>query len=237
MSPQARLENRAASRRFRSAVTGRANRTNKPCPFLSPAGRLIYLLRHGQTEFNREGRLQGRLDSPLTELGLEQARRMGGVVRRMVDDPRRWTLVSSPLGRARRTAELVLEASGLPGPIAFDERLSEIDVGAWEGLDRGQIEAVAPGVIGTPGWLLTAPGGETYAMAAARLGAWLAEVDEADGRRRLVVCHGVAGRILRGLYTGLGLDEVWSAPSPPQDAVFRLHGGAALRIDDGADRD
>ena len=195
---------------------------------------MIYLLRHGQTEFNREGRLQGRLDSPLTELGLEQARRMGATVREVVDEPARWTLVSSPLGRARRTAEIVRDVCGLPGPIVFDERLSEIHVGDWEALNREEIEAVAPGVIGTPGWLLTAPGGETYAVAAARLGAWLAEVNEADGRRRLVVCHGVAGRILRGLYAGVSPDEVWSAPSPPQDAVFRLHQGVALRIDESA---
>ncbi len=197
---------------------------------------MIFLIRHGQTEFNRDGRLQGRLDSPLTELGVEQARRMGRVLKDVVDDAMAWQVISSPLGRARRTAEIVRDELGLDGAIEVDERLVEVGVGVWEGLMREEIERLAPGRVGVPGWLFTAsPGGETYEDVATRLGSWLAGLDEHDGRRRLVVCHGVAGRVLRGLYLGLAQDEVLALPAPPQDAVFRLFKGTVGRIDEGSD--
>ncbi len=198
---------------------------------------MIYLIRHGQTEFNREVRLQGRLDSPLTELGVEQARRMGRHLRDFIDDPSLFHLISSPLGRAVRTAEIVREASGLDLRIELEPRVMEVSVGAWEGLDRQQIEAVAPGMIGSPGWLLRAPGGETYADVAARVSDWLAQIDETDGRRRIVVSHGVTGRLLRNLYGGGDHVTVGQGASPPQDAVFRLHKGVVGRIDDGWDDD
>jgi len=193
---------------------------------------LIFLIRHGQTEFNLQGRLQGRMDSPLTPLGEEQARRMGRCLKPFVDQPDLWRVIASPLGRTRRTAEIVLEELGLTHEIEFDHRLVEIDVGEWEGLAREDIDAVSPGVIGTPGWLLRTPGGESYEAAAERLGAWLAEIDEDDGLRRLVISHGIAGRILRNLYLGGDREMAWVAPSPPQDAVFRLYGSVAGRVDD-----
>lgn len=189
---------------------------------------MIYLIRHGQTEFNREGRMQGRLDSPLTELGVEQARRMGGHLRARLDDPALWSIISSPLGRARRTAEIVRETLGLDCAIEFDDRLAEIHVGAWEGLTRTEIEVVAPGVHGTPGWIFKAPGGESRDDVAARVGGWLHELEQTDGRRRVVVSHGLAGGVLRELYAGGTLEQA----RPPQDAVFRLYRGAVERIDE-----
>lgn len=182
---------------------------------------LIILIRHGQTEFNRDGRLQGRLDSPLTPEGVEQARRMGRLVKTFVDEQGPWSVVSSPLGRAYQTAEIVCEAAGLGVAIETDERLTELSVGAFDGLTREEILAAAPETRIGPGWLFTTPGGEGEAALRARLAAWLAEVDETDGRRRLVVSHGIAGRMLRHLYAG---EPVHGAP-PPQDIVFRLVGG------------
>ena len=88
---------------------------------------MIFLIRHGQTEFNLQRRLQGRMDSPLTELGIEQARRMGRVLKQAVSDPETWTIISSPLGRTRRTAEIVCETIGLGCEIETDDRLMEID--------------------------------------------------------------------------------------------------------------
>lgn len=192
---------------------------------------MIYLLRHGQTEFNREGRLQGRLDSPLTALGQDQARRMGRVLRQVIERPEAWTMVASPLGRTRHTAELVREAAGLDCRIEIDDRLAELDVGQWEGLNRQEILACAPHVDFAPGWMFDAPGGEGAHGMSARLAAWLAEHDESDGRRRIVVSHGVAGRMLRHLYCGVATDH----SSPPQDSVFLLHQGVVGRIDEGLD--
>src|SRR5580704_8037983 len=97
---------------------------------------MIYLARHGQTEFNRDGRLQGRIDSPLTELGLDQAAQVGAWFAPRIDDPARWTVSTSPLGRARKTAAIIAAASGLGGRVVTDERLIELSIGAWEGKAR-----------------------------------------------------------------------------------------------------
>ena len=194
---------------------------------------MIFLIRHGQTEFNVQRRLQGRQDSPLTALGLEQARRMGQTLR--AQDLQNLTVVASPLGRTRRTAEIVCEALGLDCRVELDERLAEIDVGGWEGLNREEIEALAPGACDAPGWLLASPGGETWETASGRIGGWLAEQEEHDHRPRLVVSHGITGRILRALYAGVGPEHLWTASAPPQDAVFRLWRGVVGRIDEDVD--
>ena len=130
--------------------------------------------------------------------------------------------------------EIVCETLGLDCEIEFDPRLAEIDVGDWEGLNGEEIEAVTPGARTAPGWLLSAPGGETWETASARVAEWLDEHDEWDSRNRLVVSHGITGRILRALYEREDPAGLWSSPSPPQDAVFRLWRGAIYRLDEGA---
>ena len=196
---------------------------------------MIFLIRHGQTEFNVQRRLQGRMDSPLTALGAQQARRMGQVLKTFAGEPHRWTVVSSPLGRTLRTAEIVCETIGLGCRIETDDRLMEIDVGDWEGLNGEEIEAARPGAREAPDWLLSAPRGETWETASQRVASWLAEHEEHDDRRRLVVSHGITGRILRGLYAGETSRQLWTTSSPPQDAVFRLWKGVVGRIDEGVD--
>lgn len=187
---------------------------------------MIILIRHGQTQFNRDKRLQGRLDSPLTAEGLEQARRMGRLVKGLVDPEDAWSVTTSPLGRAVQTATILREEAGLGCPVETDERLIELDVGLFDGLTHDQILAVAPDTQIAPGWIYRTPGGESESQLKARLQAWLAEVDEADGRRRVVVSHGIAGRMLRHLYAA----EPLTGPMPEQDAVFVLAGGRIERL-------
>ncbi len=89
---------------------------------------MILLMRHGETFWNREGRIQGHTESDLTPLGERQARAMAGLVADLVrHEGGRFRLISSPIGRARRTAAMVAEATGLP--IEIDARLSEICCG------------------------------------------------------------------------------------------------------------
>ncbi len=192
---------------------------------------MIFLIRHGQTRFNREGRLQGRLDSELTELGIEQARRMGRILRDFVEDPGAWSMISSPLRRAQHTAEIVREETGLSCLIELDHRITEVSGGEWEGLTRDEILARRPDVDGGLSGrdMLMALGGEDDASLDRRLSAWLADLDEADGRRRIVVSHRSAGHRLRQLYAGVGRD----VEPPPQDAVFLLHRGVVGRVDEG----
>ena len=191
---------------------------------------MIFLLRHGQTDFNAEGRLQGRLDSRLTELGQTQARRMAEQLRPHIGAHPHWQMIVSPAGRTRHTAQIVRETLGLDCEPVIEPRVAEIDVGGWEGMNREDLEREAPGVYGQTGWLCRSPDGEDYDALAARLGAWLAEIDEADGVGRIVVSHGIAGRVLRHIYTKAPADDLWTSPSPPQDAVFRLQGGATEQL-------
>ncbi|GAB4392984.1 MAG: histidine phosphatase family protein [Kiloniellaceae bacterium] len=197
---------------------------------------MIYLLRHGETEWNREGRLQGHGDSPLTERGLSQAVAMGGALRREIgdEDLAGYTLVSSPLGRTLATARCVAAVTGHnPAEIVEDPRLREHGFGAWEGEIYQEVEQIHPEAWRAreaDRWHYQVPGGESGALVAARIGAWLAE--QSEEARLIVVSHGFAGRVLRGLYSGATPEEMLALPEP-QDAVFRLSRGKIVSIPAG----
>ncbi len=195
--------------------------------------RLIYLVRHGETEWNRAGRVQGHLDSPLTARGEDQAGRVGRTLAGLIGAGDGFAMVASPLGRVLRTAAIIRAAMGLaPDDCPTDDRLMEITWGAWDGLTRDEIDAGEPGAMARRlqnHWRFVPPGGgESYAMVADRVRGWLDGV--AQGQRLVVVAHGTTGRVLRGLYAGLSEAETLDL-AEPQDAFFRLHGGAIERID------
>lgn len=190
---------------------------------------MIYLLRHGRTAFNEEGRLQGHVDSPLTELGRRQARRAGATLARLVGDATGWRMVSSPLGRARATAETVRRALGLPR-VEIDERLIELSWGDWDGQLRAELRAREPEAFGESGWSFRSSMGEPYEAVQARMTDWLASLPPEPHRRVIAVSHGIAGRVLRGVYAGLDR-EATIAQAVPQDAVYRLSGGKLERIE------
>jgi len=183
---------------------------------------MIYLLRHGQTEWNRDRRLQGQGNSALTDLGREQAELMADLLAREIAEPQNFRLVSSPLQRARETAEMVAARLGLA--IEFDARLAEIALGEWEGRFYREVQAeCAPLLAGsTPyDWFFRAPGGESLEAMTERIAAWL---DECGDRPTIAVGHGLSGRIVRGLYAGLDREAMLSQ-AVPQDGAYRLEGG------------
>ena len=189
----------------------------------------ILLVRHGETEWNLARRYQGWSDSPLTARGLAQAAAIGRYLCTH-PDAHGATIVASPIGRARRTAEIIRECLGGASPLRFDERLREISLGSWDGLDRDQIAALVPGIFDGDGyyeWYFRTPDGESYDGFSGRIAAWLAE---AEGQRLIVVCHGVVTRVLRGLYAGLPRVAALSLPVP-QDRIFRLAGGTIEEIE------
>ncbi len=191
---------------------------------------MIYLVRHGETVWNRDGRMQGHLDSPLTEKGEVQARRIGETLRTLIDRGS-FDVIVSPLGRARRTAEIICGALGWdPRVCSTDDRIRELSWGEWDGLNHDEIEARYPGERRRRRenhWHYVPPGGESFEMVAARAKDWLDGI--APDRRLVVVAHGAVGRVLRGLYTGLSQSETL-AQDEPQDAIFALHGGEIDRI-------
>lgn len=104
----------------------------------------ILLLRHGQSEWNAVRRWQGLADSPLTDLGREQADRCGGILSTL--DVRFGAVWSSPLMRAAETARIVAERLGVE-EVRSDERLREADAGEWQGMTPDEIEVAYPGFL------------------------------------------------------------------------------------------
>jgi probable phosphoglycerate mutase len=191
---------------------------------------VIYLTRHGQTEWNLEGRMQGRMESALTPLGVRQAKAMADLLGDLVerDPPAAWRLVSSPSGRARATAEAISLRLGLP--IELDERLIEIGCGEWEGRLRAEIAHIHPEKFASREWFFGAPGGESFEDVWGRVASWLGDQQTEPERRIIAVSHGVAGRLLRGAYAGLGRQETLNQ-DVPQDAIYRLIGGDIHKLD------
>ncbi len=193
---------------------------------------MIFLVRHGRTTYNEEGRFQGGLDSPLTALGHEQAARNGRLLKRLIGSPDGWRIQASPLGRTVHTAQILCAELGEGVRFETDARLAEVRLGLWEGLTDEETEVVSPGVrAGTTRYdfFFRAPGGETYPIFAARLANWLTQA-RADPQPHIAISHGVAGRVLRGLYLGLDPAEALRLEAP-QDAVFRLAEGRVERIE------
>ena len=191
---------------------------------------MIYLVRHGQTEWNLEGRMQGRMESALTPLGVRQAEAVADLLRDLIvrDPPAPWRLVSSTSGRARATAEAIARRLALP--IELDERLVEIGCGEWEGRLRSEVAHIHPEKFASREWFFGAPGGETYEDVWDRVNDWLAEQPSELDRRIIAVSHGVAGRLLRGAYGGLSRQQTINQ-DVPQDAIFRLMGGQIDRLE------
>jgi broad specificity phosphatase PhoE len=117
-----------------------------------------------------------------------------------------------------------------PARVIVDEALAEFDYGAWEGLVEAEIDERFPGERArreADKWHYQVPGGESYAQLAERLEAWLG--GQAD-MPQIVVAHEMVNRVLRGLYLGLGSDEILRL-SHPQTRIYLLANGAALETD------
>lgn len=189
---------------------------------------MIYLVRHGETEFNAERRQQGHLDSPLTALGRAQAHAAGRLLKGQINGDSGWRIISSPLGRAQHTAQIIGEELGLP--VETDRRVIEVSFGQWDGRLRDELAAEFPDTFGLGGWQFAAPDGESYESVEGRVADWLADLPPEPERKVIVVCHGGSGRVVRGAYLGLPRSETW-AQSVPQDAIYRLASGAIERFD------
>lgn len=185
---------------------------------------MILLVRHGQTLFNAEARLQGRLDSPLTDAGVRHAQSQGVLIRSLVgDEADTYMVVSSPLGRATATAEIICRTAQLPG-FVVDDRLSEVSLGEWEGLSAPEINARWPGTRQSSvrlSWAAGCPGAESYDAALRRASDWLRAYKDEDV---VAVTHGITGSLIRGLYAGLPKEELLRLPVP-HDLVFALTDG------------
>lgn len=189
---------------------------------------LLYIIRHGQTDWNAEERLQGRADKDINAVGRAQADRNGERLAELLGDASGFDFVCSPLRRTRETMERVRAGMGLdPAGYRTDPRLMELHFGDWQGLTYKELEAATPGSTAarsTDKWRFVPPGGEaeSYEMLAVRVKTWLDEV------RQPTVCvtHGGVMRALLYLNGVVSSDEA-SGHEIPQDRFLRLGDGRA----------
>jgi broad specificity phosphatase PhoE len=188
----------------------------------------IYYIRHGETAWNAEGKLQGTQDIPLNDLGRKQAAEAGiilaGLFGRDGRSEKSLGFVASPLGRARSTMELVRGALKLPPhDYAIDDRLREIGYGDWEGSTLAQMQASDPAVFAhrqADKWTVPPPGGESYAQVQARVTAWYNQLT-AD---TVAAAHGGTAR---ALMVALGIE------TPDSAADLTIEQGAVYVFGDG----
>jgi len=172
----------------------------------------IYYIRHGETQWNADGRLQGVKDTALNDLGRSQAvqaaRILIGLLARDGHEKSQLPYVSSPLLRARTTMELMRGALKLPpGQYATDDRLREIGYGRWEGFTLAEMQAADPDFFArrlADKWRVAPQGGETYEAVQRRMSEWYAQL-KVD---TVAVAHGGTAR---ALMVALGFETPQSA--------------------------
>ncbi|CDZ44846.1 histidine phosphatase family protein [Neorhizobium galegae] len=184
---------------------------------------LLYMIRHGQTDWNAEGRLQGQQDIPLNALGRSQATRNGERLREMIGAADGFRFIASPLSRTRETMERLRAAMGLD-PLAYgtDERLVEVSFGDWEGHTLEEISHVSRERLvarAEQKWSFIPPGtsAESYEILCWRIGAWLQSLDGPT----VCVSHGGVIRSLFRLIGNLDEDEAATVPTP-QDLILEV---------------
>lgn len=178
----------------------------------------LYLLRHGQTDWNRDRRIQGQMESELTELGQSHALRQGEILAGL-DLPEGIQAFCSPQIRTRQTAVRALAPLGIEP--AFDDRLKEVHMGDWQGLYYADIIADTPALadLGIVELCLSSSGeGETDMRA--RISAFVSELTDPA----IIISHGIALSFLRAEIRGLGLDDM-ERMERAQGVVIELRDG------------
>lgn len=189
----------------------------------------FYFIRHGETDWNREGRYQGSKDIPLNDTGRGQAERNGKLLRQLLDRGNRradefdWYV--SPLTRTRDTMARVRKAFDTAPEATIDQRLIEISFGIYEGRLHAELATGAMPIAGERDasfWYFRPPEGESYDDLATRI----TDFGRQLPRRAIIVSHGGVLRVLRRLIEDFPPDRAvnWF---PPQDSVIHFADGRA----------
>ncbi len=186
----------------------------------------IYFIRHGETDWNKQGRYQGQSDIELNQTGIEQGKTNGVILQKIFHQknlkPSDFNWFSSPLSRTRKTTEIIREQLSEPLPeVTIDERLIELSFGVCEGFRHDDLDdelaAALPkrGERGSEFWGLKVSGSESYVEASKRINSFLSEINKPT----IVVSHGGIARVFRHIIANTPQVEVvnWIAP---QNAVF-----------------
>lgn len=191
----------------------------------------LYFVRHGETDWNAEGRYQGSRDIPLNDRGRGQARLNGELLKTLLERGNRastdFSWYASPLGRTRETMNLVRAGVGEPIPdVTFDPRLVEISFGIYEGHLHTELNAVEMAIAGERDasfWYFRPPEGESYEDVSKRVLDFGASLTGPS----IIVSHGGILRVLRHLIEGFPHERAvnWF---PPQDSVVHFIDGKSV---------
>lgn len=183
---------------------------------------VIYFIRHGETDWNRQGIIQGSIDTDLNAHGIAQAKDVARALSEKSGEFDTFNFVVSPQRRARETMNYIATALKLDaGEIQIEPRLRELGFGIWENRPFWELKdsPLFPADAETRyDW--RPEGGESYADGVARVDEWLATVDHPT----LVVAHGAVGRCLMGRVAGLAPADIVNLKTP-QGCYCRLQQG------------
>ena len=177
----------------------------------------LIFVRHGESDYNLRRLCQGQVDSHLTPKGKKQALSTAEHLKDLNID----VIYSSPLQRAAMTAEIIKGKRELK--IRFDDRLKEINLGQWEGLEIDKIKVIDP--VGFEQWeqtphIYSVAGGETLQQVYDRASQALKDIlDQNQGKTILVAAHMIAIMLMLVFLSGESLDNVWNIGKQPNSAI------------------
>lgn len=185
------------------------------------------MIRHGQTDWNAQIRLQGQKDIPLNDTGRQQASGNGRALKTIIGDGAGFDFVASPLHRTRETMELIRDGMGLERTgYRTEDRLKEVSFGDWEGYTLAELERETPERVAErelSKWDFIPPGAsaESYEILSWRIAAWLGSVSQPT----VCVSHGGVIRTLFKLFGAMSAEEA-SMGAIPQDRILKIENRA-----------
>lgn len=184
----------------------------------------LYVARHGQTKWNVEHRIQGKSDSPLTGLGVKQARQLARRLSKVDLD----VIFTSSSHRALRTAQLVNDVQSNGTPLHVEDDLMEISLGEWEGMLRSEVDNLYPRLqnvyFQNPAEFRPVGNGETFHQVRERVLRIMGEILENNsGKNILVVTHTAIVKLILGNFEGRSLAQLWDPP--------KIHPGSLSHIE------
>ena len=189
---------------------------------------VIYLLRHGQTVWNLEKRMQGQQDSPLTMIGITQVMKMGITLDKL--EAWKHRIYASPLPRTRQSVVITCAEMGRHyGECIYDKRLLEHSFGIWEGKRWKDIIKQYPGMKEereSDHWNFTLPNGDSYESVSKRTGEFL---NEHTGKDMIIIAHEIVNKTIIGNYCGYDKEKIVKIKHP-QDTIYKLEGGFLFSI-------
>jgi broad specificity phosphatase PhoE len=180
----------------------------------------IIFVRHGETEWNKQGLIQGSVETELNETGHAQAKSVADLLAQQDIEWRDYHIVVSPQKRAQQTAGYILNALGRDMD-SVEPRVRELGFGVWEGKPFWELKASPVYPADAESRFYWRPQlGESYEDGVARVNDWRSELR----RPTLVIAHGAVGRCLMGAVAGLGPAELVKLPTPQGRYCLLTHG-------------